>query len=86
LGGWPVKGAPRTSDSEAGGRAGQDPPSPLDYSQVDMRGAAYEAVLLYCECAATKKIGLPEGEKVAIHIIDLHPALLMKKSIANFYE
>jgi len=26
-----------------------------------MRGAAYEAVFLYCECAATKQIGLPEG-------------------------
>jgi len=33
----------------------------LDYLQVDMRGAAYEAVFLYCECAATKQIGLPEG-------------------------
>jgi len=33
----------------------------LDYSQVDMRGAAYEAVFIYCECVATKQIGLPEG-------------------------
>jgi len=33
----------------------------LGDSQVDMRGAAYEAVLLYCECATTKQIGLPEG-------------------------
>jgi len=32
-----------------------------------MRGAAYEAVFIYCECAATKQIGLPGGEKVAIH-------------------
>jgi len=33
----------------------------LDYSQVDMRGAAYEAVFIYCECVATKQIGLLEG-------------------------
>jgi len=33
----------------------------LDYSRVDMRGAACEAVFIYCECAATKQIGLPEG-------------------------
>jgi len=51
-----------------------------------MRGAAYEAVFIYCEYAATKQVGLPEEEKVAIHIIDLYPALLMNKSIANFYE
>jgi hypothetical protein len=35
---------------------------PLDYSRADMRDAAYEAVFIYCECAATKQIGLPEGE------------------------
>ena len=28
-----------------------------------MRGAAYEAIFIYCECAATKQIGLPGGEK-----------------------
>jgi len=28
-----------------------------------MRGAAYEAVFIYCECAVTKQISLPEGEK-----------------------
>jgi hypothetical protein len=39
----------------------------LDYSRADIRDAAYEAVFIYCECAATKQIGLPEGEKVAIH-------------------
>jgi hypothetical protein len=33
----------------------------LGYSQVEMHGAAYEAVIIYCECAATKQIGLPEG-------------------------
>ncbi len=33
----------------------------LLYSQVDMRDVAYEAVFIYCECAATKKIGLPGG-------------------------
>ncbi len=37
----------------------------LDYSQVDMRDVAYEAVFIYCECAATKQIGLPGGEKRA---------------------
>jgi hypothetical protein len=31
------------------------------YSQVDMHGVAHEAVLIYCECAATKQIGLPVG-------------------------
>ena len=31
----------------------------LDDSRVDMRGAAYEAVFIYCKCAATKQIGLP---------------------------
>jgi len=30
-----------------------------------MHGAAYEAVFIYCECAATKQIGLPGGEKRA---------------------
>jgi hypothetical protein len=29
-----------------------------------MHGAAYEAVFIYCECAATKQIGLPGGEKM----------------------
>jgi len=33
----------------------------LLYSRVDMRGAAYEAVFIYCECAATKQIGSPVG-------------------------
>jgi hypothetical protein len=28
-----------------------------------MHGVAHEAVLIYCECAATKQIGLPGGEK-----------------------
>jgi hypothetical protein len=51
-----------------------------------MRGAAHEAVFIYCECAATKQIGLPEGEKVAIHILNLYPVVLRHKSIANFYE
>jgi hypothetical protein len=37
----------------------------LDYSQVDMHGVAHEAVFIYCECAATKQIGLPGGEKRA---------------------
>ncbi len=36
--------------------------NPLDYSRADMHGAAYEAVFIYCECAATKQIGLPVGE------------------------
>jgi len=36
-------------------------PEGMGYSRADMRGAAYEAVLLYCECAATKQISLPEG-------------------------
>jgi len=38
----------------------------VDYSQVDMRGEAHEAVFIYCECAATKQIGLPRGEKVSM--------------------
>ncbi len=36
-------------------------PECLDDSRVDMHDAAYEAVFIYCECAATKQIGLPEG-------------------------
>jgi hypothetical protein len=35
-----------------------------------MHGVAYEAVFIYCECAATKQIGLPGGEKVAIYEIN----------------
>jgi len=31
-----------------------------------MHGVAHEAVFIYCECAATKQIGSPGGEKVAI--------------------
>ncbi len=42
-------------------------PISLDYSQVDMHDVVYEAVFIYCECAATKQIGLPEGEKVSIY-------------------
>jgi hypothetical protein len=42
-------------------------PSSLDYSQVDMHGAAYEAVFIYCEYAATKQIGLPEGENTTTY-------------------
>jgi len=34
---------------------------PLGYSQIDMRGVVCEAVFIYCEQAATKQIGLPEG-------------------------
>jgi hypothetical protein len=33
----------------------------LDYSRTDMRGAAGEAVEIYCESVATKQIGLPFG-------------------------
>ena len=36
-------------------------PECLDDSRVDMHGVAYEAVFIYCECATTKQIGLPEG-------------------------
>jgi len=57
-----------------------------DGSQADMRGAAHEAVFIYCEWAATKQIGLPGGGKVAIHIIDLLPFVLRHNSIANFHE
>jgi hypothetical protein len=35
-----------------------------------MRDAAYEVVFIYYECAATKQIGSPEGEKVSIHKSD----------------
>jgi len=38
----------------------------LDYSQVDVEGASYETVFIYCECAATKQIGLPEGYNFSI--------------------
>jgi len=34
----------------------------MDYLQVDMRGPAYEAVFIYCECVATMQIGLPGGK------------------------
>jgi hypothetical protein len=33
----------------------------LDCSGTDMRGAAGEAVEIYCESVATKQIGLPFG-------------------------
>jgi len=33
----------------------------LGYSRVEMRGAVYEAVFIYCECAATEQIDLPGG-------------------------
>ncbi len=56
------------------------------YSRVDMHGVAYEAVFIYCECAATKQIGLPGGEKVAIYEINFQMIVLMFKHIANFYE
>jgi len=36
-------------------------PNILGDSRVDMRGMAYEAVFIYCECAITKQIGLPVG-------------------------
>ncbi|MCK4336853.1 MAG: hypothetical protein KAX11_02845, partial [Candidatus Aminicenantes bacterium] len=42
----------------------------LDYSRVDMRGAAYEAVFIYCECVATKQIGSPVGLKRPKIIVD----------------
>jgi len=51
-----------------------------------MRGAAYEAVFIYCECAATKQIGLPGGGKVSIHINNSSYDWLMLKSIDNFHE
>ena len=35
--------------------------SNLDYSQVDMGGAACEAVVVHREQAVTKQIGLPKG-------------------------
>jgi hypothetical protein len=34
---------------------------------MHLQEAVREAVFIYCECAATKQIGLPGGEKVAIH-------------------
>jgi len=43
----------------------------MGYSRDDMRGAAFEVVIIYCECDATKQIGLPEGGKVSIHKTDL---------------
>jgi len=36
-------------------------PGSLGYSRVDVGGVAYEAVIIYCECAGTKQICLPEG-------------------------
>jgi hypothetical protein len=30
-----------------------------------MHGVAHKAVFIYCECATTKQIGLPGGEKRA---------------------
>jgi hypothetical protein len=36
-----------------------------------MHGTAHEAVFIYCECAVTKQIGLPGGEKTPMYIIKI---------------
>jgi len=49
-----------------------------------MCGAAYEAVFIYCECAATNS--LPGGRKVLIHKVKFSIFVLMMECIDNFHE